>query len=158
MLENQYKRLGIGGTDIKPWKGKKNLSIFIEEPELSLFPEAQRRLLHRLIKDCFSSKENDAAQVHLAFATHSPYILASLNNLLLAGETAKKSEKKALVEKIIPQQYWLTIEQVGAYAIEKGYVKDIIEEDQLINGEYLDHLSDEISREFSAILDIEYGN
>lgn len=158
ILENQYKRLGIGGTDIKPWKGKKNLSIFIEEPELSLFPEAQRRLLHRLIKDCFSSKENDAAQVHLAFATHSPYILASLNNLLLAGETAKKSEKKALVEMIIPQQYWLTIEQVGAYAIEKGYVKDIIEEDQLINGEYLDHLSDEISREFSAILDIEYGN
>lgn len=27
VLENQYKRLGIGGTDIKPWKGKKNLSI-----------------------------------------------------------------------------------------------------------------------------------
>jgi hypothetical protein len=158
VLENQYKRLGIGGTDIKPWKGKKNLSIFIEEPELSLFPEAQRRLLHRLIKDCFSSMENDVAQVHLAFATHSPYILASLNNLLLAGETAKKLEKQELVKVIIPQQYWLTEEQVGAYAIEKGYVKDIIEEDLLINGSYLDGLSDEISREFSAILDIEYGN
>lgn len=158
VLENQYKRLGIGGTDIKPWKGKKNLSIFIEEPELSLFPEAQRRLLHRLIKDCFSSMENDVAQVHLAFATHSPYILASLNNLLLAGETAKKLEKQELVKAIIPQQYWLTEEQVGAYAIEKGYVKDIIEEDLLINGSYLDGLSDEISREFSAILDIEYGN
>lgn len=158
VLENQYKRLGIGGTDIKSWKGKKNLSIFIEEPELSLFPEAQRRLLHRLIKDCFSSMENDVAQVHLAFATHSPYILASLNNLLLAGETAKKLEKQELVKAIIPQQYWLTVEQVGAYAIEKGYVKDIIEEDLLINGSYLDGLSDEISREFSAILDIEYGN
>ena len=158
VLENQYKRLGIGGTDIKPWKGKKNLSIFIEEPELSLFPEAQRRLLHRLIKDCFSSMENDVAQVHLAFATHSPYILASLNNLLLAGETAKKLEKQELVKAIIPQQYWLTVEQVGAYAIEKGYVKDIIEVDLLINGSYLDGLSDEISREFSAILDIEYGN
>ena len=158
VLENQYKRLGIGGVDIKPWKGKKNLSIFIEEPELSLFPEAQRRLLHRLIKDCFSSMENDVAQVHLAFATHSPYILASLNNLLLAGETAKKLEKQELVKAIIPQQYWLTVEQVGAYAIEKGYVKDIIEEDLLINGSYLDGLSDEISREFSAILDIEYGN
>lgn len=158
VLENQYKRLGIGGTDIKPWKGKKNLSIFIEEPELSLFPEAQRRLLHRLIKDCFSSMKNDVAQVHLAFATHSPYILASLNNLLLAGETAKKLEKQELVKAIIPQQYWLTVEQVGAYAIEKGYVKDIIEEDLLINGSYLDGLSDEISREFSAILDIEYGN
>ena len=158
VLENQYKRLGIGGTDIKTWKGKKNLSIFIEEPELSLFPEAQRRLLHRLIKDCFSSKENDVALVHLAFATHSPYILASLNNLLLAGETAKKLEKQELVKAIIPQQYWLTVEKVGAYAIEKGYVKDIIEEDLLINGSYLDGLSDEISREFSAILDIEYGN
>ena len=158
VLENQYKRLGIGGTDIKPWKGKKNLSIFIEEPELSLFPEAQRRLLHRLIRDCFSSMKNDVAQVHLAFATHSPYILASLNNLLLAGETAKKLEKQELVKAIIPQQYWLTVEQVGAYAIEKGYVKDIIEEDLLINGSYLDGLSDQISREFSAILDIEYGN
>ena len=90
VLENQYKRLGIGGVDIKPWKGKKNLSIFIEEPELSLFPEAQRRLLHRLIKDCFSSMENDVAQVHLAFATHSPYILASLNNLLLGRRDSKE--------------------------------------------------------------------
>ena len=88
---------------------------------------------------------------NLAFATHSPYILTSLNNLLLAGETAKTVEKKVRVSQVVSEEYWLTAEQVGAYAIENGKVKNIIEEDNLIDGAYLDSISDEVSSEFSNI-------
>lgn len=158
VLENQYKRLGIGGDGIKQWQDKKTLSIFIEEPELSLFPSAQRRLLNRLVRDCFAENKQENCVTNLAFATHSPYILTSLNNLLLAGETAKTVEKKVRVSQVVSEEYWLTAEQVGAYAIENGKVKNIIEEDNLIDGAYLDSISDEVSSEFSNILDIEYGN
>ena len=158
VLENQYKRLGIGGDGIKQWQDKKTLSIFIEEPELSLFPSAQRRLLNRLVRDCFAENKQENCVTNLAFATHSPYILTSLNNLLLAGETAKTVEKKNRVSQVVSEEYWLTAEQVGAYAIENGKVKNIIEEDNLIDGAYLDSISDEVSSEFSNILDIEYGN
>ena len=94
----------------------------------------------------------------MAFATHSPYILTSLNNLLLAGEIGKNSNKKDVVHNIISKEYWLTAGQVGAYAIEEGKVKYIIDEDNLINAEYLDSISEDIVAEFSQLLDIHYGN
>ena len=158
VLENQYKRLGIGGDGIKQWQDKKTLSIFIEEPELSLFPSAQRRLLNRLVRDCFAENKQENCVTNLAFATHSPYILTSLNNLLLAGEIGKNSDKKDVVHNIISKEYWLTAGQVGAYAIEEGKVKYIIDEDNLINAEYLDSVSEDIVAEFSQLLDIQYGN
>ena len=158
VLENQYKRLGIGGTGVKQWQEKRTLSIFIEEPELSLFPSAQRRLLNRLVRDCFAENKQENCVTNLAFATHSPYILTSLNNLLLAGEIGKNSNKKDVVHNIISKEYWLTAGQVGAYAIEEGKVKYIIDEDNLINAEYLDSVSEDIVAEFSQLLDIHYGN
>lgn len=156
---SEARKMGKTNLDIANFSGKKNLSIFIEEPELSLFPAAQRRLINRLIKDCFVDNKQKDCTTRLAFATHSPYILTSLNNLLLAGEIAKsKPEKAKEINKIIPKEYWLTMEQIGVFSIENGMVKPAIYEDEnLINGDYLDSLSNEISEEFSKLLDIKYG-
>ncbi|ATA72575.1 hypothetical protein CGC49_04240 [Capnocytophaga sp. H4358] len=159
VLQNENKRRGLGGGKTgKIFNNAKNLSIFIEEPELSLFPAAQRRLINRLVKDCFVENKQENCTTRLAFATHSPYILTSLNNLLLAGEIAKlKPEKEEEINKIIPKAYWLTMEQIGVFSIEKGIVKPAIYEDEnLINGDYLDSISEEISEEFSKLLDIKY--
>lgn len=161
VLDNEYKRLGIGtGSVERGFQNAKNLSIFIEEPELSLFPVAQQRLISRLIKDCFSENKQQNCTTRLAFATHSPYILVFLNNMLLAGGIGKSSPQKAyLVEKIIPKSYWLTMDMVGAYSIEKGKVVSIMdEEEQLICGDYLDNVSEKASSDFSALLDICYEN
>jgi hypothetical protein len=76
----------------------------------------------------------------------------------LAGEIGKNSNKKDVVHNIISKEYWLTAGQVGAYAIEEGKVKYIIDEDNLINAEYLDSISEDIVAEFSQLLDIHYGN
>ena len=155
----QMQQLGEMATNVNLAKfSGRNLSIFIEEPELSLFPSAQRRLLNRLVRDCFAENKQENCVTNLAFATHSPYILTSLNNLLLAGEIGKNSEKKDTVHKIVSKEYCLTATQVGAYAIENGKVKYIIDEDNLINAEYLDSVSEDIVAEFSQLLDIQYGN
>lgn len=158
VLANAYRRAGLGSVVTQEFDKAKKLSIFIEEPELSLFPSAQRRLINRLVKDCFVENKQENCTTRLAFATHSPYILTSLNNLLLAGETAKsKPQKKEEINKIVPKEYWLTMEQVGAFSIENGRLKSAIYEDEnLINGDYLDSLSEEISEEFSKLLDIKY--
>ncbi|WGU69852.1 hypothetical protein QIU18_09670 [Capnocytophaga canimorsus] len=49
------------------------------------------------------------------------------------------------------------MEQISVFSIEKGIVKPAIYEDEnMINGDYLDSLSEEISEEFSKLLDIKY--
>lgn len=155
---SEARIMGTTNLDFVTFSGEKTLSIFIEEPELSLFPSAQRRLINRLVRDCFNENKQKDCTIRLAFATHSPYILTSLNNLLLAGEIAKsKPDKKEEINKIIPKEYWLTMEQIGVFFIENGVVKSAFYEDEnLINGDYLDSLSNEINEEFSKLLDIKY--
>ncbi len=156
---SEARKMGKTDLNLADFSGNRNLSIFIEEPELSLFPAAQRRLINRLVRDCFVENKQKDRTTRLAFATHSPYILTSLNNLLLAGEIAKSNpKKKEEINKIIPKEYWLTMEQIGVFSIENGIVKSAIYEDEnLINGDYLDSLSNEVSEEFSKLLDIKYG-
>ncbi|WP_281336066.1 AAA family ATPase [Flavobacterium eburneipallidum] len=68
------------------FKAVKNLSdinkkiyIHIEEPELSLFPDAQCKLMDDLIKNCFIDNTNP---IELLVSTHSPYIVNYLNLLI----------------------------------------------------------------------------
>jgi predicted ATPase len=62
-------------SDIKD----KKIYIHIEEPELSLFPDAQCKLIDNLIKNCFINNINP---VELLISTHSPYIVNYLNLLI----------------------------------------------------------------------------
>lgn len=72
-----------------------NLSIFIEEPELSLYPSAQIRLINRMIKDCFIDKRQ-GINTQLSFATHSPYIINYLNLLIKANKENNTTHTKGL--------------------------------------------------------------
>jgi predicted ATP-dependent endonuclease of OLD family len=58
----------------------KNVHLFIEEPELSLYPESQRSLMDFLINRCFISEH--PYNMTLMMATHSPYIVNYLNVLI----------------------------------------------------------------------------
>ncbi|WP_300726181.1 AAA family ATPase [uncultured Rikenella sp.] len=68
---------------------EKYIHMHIEEPELSLYPPAQRGLIESLVKECFREPGKDR-QLSLMIATHSPYILNYLNVLLRAYQ--KKDE------------------------------------------------------------------
>lgn len=59
----------------------KYVHIHMEEPELSLFPDAQCRLIDDLVKNASIATANDR-HMSIIMATHSPYILNYLNVLL----------------------------------------------------------------------------
>ena len=72
---------------VKNFSGiSKKIFIHIEEPELSLYPDAQCALINDLIKQCFISNENP---IELFLSTHSPYIINHLNLLIKAFDKDK---------------------------------------------------------------------
>ena len=68
---------------------KKNVHLFIEEPELSLYPESQRHLIDFLVNRCFMS--DHPYNMTLMVATHSPYIVNYLNVLIRRSEEQGKA-------------------------------------------------------------------
>jgi predicted ATP-dependent endonuclease of OLD family len=77
-------------TDFKPIKNLSELSkkifIHIEEPELSLYPDAQCQLINDVVEKCFISNEKNN-KIELFLSTHSPYIINHLNLLIRAYDT-----------------------------------------------------------------------
>lgn len=71
----------------------KFVHIHLEEPELSLFPDAQCRLIDDLVKTAHSASSYDR-KMGIIMATHSPYILNYLN-ILLHQTTSQKARVEA---------------------------------------------------------------
>lgn len=128
--------------------------IYIEEPEAHLFPTAQSVLMEFLIGSVASSRHGR----RLILTTHSPYIMSKLNVFLKAGHLAKRKKRNHVINEVVPRDYWLTEQHLSAHAIEGGRMKNLIDEDCLIDARYLDNISEEISRDFSALLKIEFGS
>jgi predicted ATPase len=109
-------------TDFKPVKNlgdiHKKLYIHIEEPELSLFPEAQCELISDLISKCFVTNLNT---IDLIFSTHSPYIINHLNLLI------KANDNKQLIGGAK-----IDFEKLAVYQVEDGQIIDLIVQNQRI--------------------------
>lgn len=130
-------------------------AVYIEEPEAHLFPAAQSILIQFLTRLIWANSNR-----RMIITTHSPYLLAKINNFLKAGQLAailSKTRQQAL-EKIIARPYWLSPGTVKAYAIIDHNLFDLIEEDGLIDGDYLDNVSGDIAVEFNRILEFEVEN
>jgi AAA15 family ATPase/GTPase len=126
---------------------RKNKTFLIEEPELNLFPIAQKELVNYLVSD----SANFGNQILLT--THSPYILTSLSNLMYAYEVGKLHADE--VDKIIPKKYWLNPNDVACYLLEKGEEKTILDdEDGLILADYIDNVSVDLNNEFLRINEV----
>jgi hypothetical protein len=124
--------------------------LYIEEPEAHLFPSAQSQLVEVLASLTSAPRE----QTNLVITTHSPYVLAKFNNLILAG-TLARSRSKEDVAAIVPPESWLTKGRLGAYAICEGRLCEITQSDGLIDAEYLDSVSGVIAEEFENLLELE---
>jgi energy-coupling factor transporter ATP-binding protein EcfA2 len=128
--------------------------LYIEEPEAHLFPSAQASLV-----SIFSAiSQGIRPNVSIVLTTHSPYILSKFNNLIMAGQLGKVRGLKRSVEKIISQPLWVKEGNLRAYSIEDGETASIIDSSGLINGEYLDSVSETIGKEFDSLLRLEYDN
>jgi hypothetical protein len=87
----------------------KRVNLFIEEPELSLFPDNQVGLIDFLVDRCFRSKTGDY-DITMMISTHSPYIVNSLNVLLRRPENCIHINKE-----------WLAV-----YRLYEGGIQDLM--------------------------------
>lgn len=67
----------------------KNVHLFIEEPELSLYPDSQSQLIDFLIERCFMTEH--PYNMTLMMATHSPYIVNYINVLIRRSEDSGRT-------------------------------------------------------------------
>ena len=127
--------------------------IVIEEPELNLFPETQKKVIEYIVS---KNRENGSYKVRLILNTQSPYILTSLNNLIYAYKVGKNH--KSLVEKVIKEKYWINPADISAYMmLPNGKCESIIDKDGLIQAEKIDEVSRKLNSEFDLLQNIELG-
>ena len=120
-------------------KDKKNMSLFIEEPESHLFPTDQKKLIEFLVK--FAKK----TESKLFISTHSPYILACLNNMVLAGEKSSK---------IVAKEKHIKFANISVNKLENGELFSLMDtENKLIDSDYIDSVSESILEELDSILE-----
>jgi hypothetical protein len=120
-------------------------NIIIEEPEQNLFPKAQKETVEFIIGNI----NDDNA---LFMMTHSPYILTSLNNLILANEVKEQKGLDA-INGIVEEKHCVAFEDVSAYSLVDGKSIDIMDkEDRLIGVNVIDSISDEVSYAFDTLL------
>jgi predicted ATPase len=87
----------------------KYVHIHIEEPELSLYPDAQCRLVESMVNEAFTKVSQDR-HVNVMMATHSPYIINYLNVLL----------RRWYFQSAMPTEVKMNPEDVAVYKIEDG--------------------------------------
>lgn len=126
----------------------KNIYISIEEPELSLFPVTQNDLLK------FIFEKIVPLDYHLTITTHSPYTLTAINNFIYAWQVGNTN---ADVQQIIPRELWLNPDDVGAWFVENGTVRSIMDsETKQIKAEEIDKVSEVLNNEYDRIMDIKF--
>lgn len=162
MYKNSEIDITAASSGVKALSGlnvllKKRLSkgdvLFIDEPEITLHPKNQIKLT-----EAFGMAVNKGLNV--VMATHSPYIVDHINNLILGYEAVKKNKKgslKVLEEYGIKKESLINPDSVAAYEFkENGEVVDVFNRDEgFIDwetfGEYSDKLS-EIGYELNEAL------
>ncbi|MEI8353526.1 MAG: hypothetical protein WCG22_03345, partial [Lentisphaerota bacterium] len=90
--------------------------------------------------------------------THSPYVAASLNNLLYAGQLGVESDaaRKAQVGAIVPERCWLSAEDFRAYRFGDGQVTSAMDpETQLIQADVIDSASNETGAVFDRLVELD---
>lgn len=94
-------------------------SLFIEEPELNLFPSTQKELLYTLIQSV-QRRDKDL----LVLTTHSPYILYALNNCM-TGYLVKDNIPEEIRQSLASHNAWIDPSLISAWEIKAGTLVDI---------------------------------
>jgi predicted ATPase len=127
---------------------QKHSSIIIEEPEQNLFPKAQKETVEYIVEQI--SDENN-----LFMMTHSPYVLSTLNILMMAYKAGNINEvSKEKVAELFNEKQWINPNDFSAYYLEDGITRDIKGRTGLISENEIDEISDNIQEDFEELLDI----
>ncbi len=126
-------------------------SLYIEEPESHIFPSTQKQLIYSLI-----SMLNGRPRHSCFIATHSPYIMTSLNNLILAADKISESKELAsMVYERIENRQSIRYDEVAAFEMNDGHIRSIMDaEYRMISAEALDKASEEIGDDYNYLLNL----
>lgn len=129
-------------TDFKAVKNlgeiDKKVFIHIEEPELSLYPDAQCELMNNLLSNCFINSSNN---IELTISTHSPYIINHLNLLIKAfdKETTINGAK-------------INYDNLSVYRVVEGELEDLmVKNERLVNTNLLSDTINSIYDEYNKL-------
>ncbi len=132
--------------------GKNEYNTIIEEPEAHLFPEAQRDMTYLI--SLLANQKNSKVLI----TTHSPYVLASLNNLIKAYLVGQEESKGKSVGELIHPLLWVNPKHLYVGYLDNGDIRNIIDkETNLISHEELDGVSVDIMSQFDDLLEIQYA-
>ncbi len=150
--------------------------VVIEEPELNLFPEMQKKLIELIIKRFSNNTLDYNTSQHvitpeelteitekyinkkdrLIITTHSPYVLTTLDSLIQAKNAFNKNhDAKEQISKIVDKDIWVDFESVKAYYLKDGKATDIMDyEMKSIGANKIDDVSEEIGEIYDNLLNI----
>ncbi|CAA6812221.1 MAG: Unknown protein [uncultured Sulfurovum sp.] len=127
---------------------QKHRNIIIEEPEQNLFPKAQKETIEYIIEQVSNSN-------NLFMMTHSPYVLSTLNTLMMAYRAGILNDNaKEEVLELFNENQWINPSDFSAYYLENGIARDIKGRTGLISDNEIDEISDEMAYGFEELLSI----
>lgn len=138
-------------------------NIFIEEPELSLFPEHQKEILYFILKSFLSHTLKDTTiynKLNFIISTHSPFMLYYLSNILTGIQLLYKQENlftMGKIEKIIPKELLrLDINDIEIYKLEEGTIASILDKKEyFINTQEMDKTAEILSNDYTDLLNLQ---
>ncbi len=133
---------------------KPDLTFLVEEPELNLFPIKQKKLTDYLVQRVNNTNHK------LIITTHSPYILSSLDTLILAKNTYnEKPQFKDLISKIVFDDRWIDYRDISVYEVRNDGKVYSIKNDEFksIDANAIDSVSDIISEEYDKLIALRYA-
>ena len=92
----------------------------------------------------------------MILTTHSPYLLAKANNLLMAGAFGfrKREARQKAIEAVVPRNEWLLRGEVACYGLAEGNAINLLTESGQISTDYIDEVSQEIVAQHEKLLDV----
>ena len=125
-------------------------AFVIEEPEQNLFPENQFEVLSFITSKFWTNKTSQ-----FIITTHSPYMLSSLNMLMLAYRLNQNEDVRGQVEGIVKPGYTVNPDDVAVYSLNpdsEEYCKSLISEKTgLVSVNELDSVSEYIGDDFDRL-------
>ncbi|GAB3637978.1 AAA family ATPase [Hymenobacter arcticus] len=128
-------------------------TLYVEEPEAHLFSESQRAMAQLMASVLNMRPES----LQLVITTHSPYLLASFNNLIYAHQLAatlhdQPAELKKLYQ-VVPKGQQLPLSDFQVYGFENGSARSLIDaESGLLSADLLDSASDVTANQFGELM------
>ena len=130
-------------------------NLVIEEPEQNLFPQTQRLLVEYLLE------KHDADRDTMVITTHSPFVLYSINNCMMAYLSAKQESKEVISEiSNIMEKSFTDPAKVHVWELRDGHIENFekeinatIQDDKgLIRDNYFDRVMNNVMCDFKNML------